>query len=342
MVKVFELIVPFVLMIGLLAPAVHASSDPFSSIVDAIYGSSSNTTNSINQTTNAVMGLPVDIVGMFTGSIKNSVKGFNEILLGLTGALLTSNPDPMLMESTWQAIVYVLSSLYLIVFLVVGFGFFFAGANIQKREKAKERLKKSVMMIIGVSASFVIYQLILELSTAITQFMWQNGFEQFFSNSLLTGAGFMMLFAFMGSVGLAVVTLFLRYLILLMGVVLFPIAIFLYFAPKLRSWGKFIFEFLGMMLAMQLIDVIILVAVGQVMLALNGQAGGVLVPALGFMMVAAVNGFMIFHVVMKSASSVNDAVPFIGMAIGALTGEVGALATVLRPTSKPSGEKVVL
>jgi len=344
LVKIFEFLVPMLLVVALLAPYNYAAPwIDFSGVINAIKGSSSNTTNSINQTKDTlnttVLGLPLDIVDLFTNSIKNSVRSFNTMLLGLTEALLASNPDPQLMFGVWQSIIFVISSLYLIIFLIVGFGFFFSGANIQKREEAKERLKKAVLMIIGVNISFIVYQLALELSSAITQFMWVNGFEQFFNNSIFSGLGFVMLFAYAGSLFLAIITLFLRYLFLLVGVVIFPIGIFLYFAPKMRGWGKLIFEFLGMMLAMQLIDVIILVAVGQVMVSLMGQAGSVLVPALGFVVVSLVNGFMIVHSIMKSANAVTDSVPVIGMAIGALTGQVGALATALKPVGKPSGGK---
>ena len=339
MVKIFEMILPLLLVVTLLAPYNYAAPwIDFSGVINAINGSSSNTTNSINQTKDTlnttVLGLPFDIVGLFTNSIKNSVRSFNNTLLGLTEALLSGNPNPELMQGVWQAIVFVISSLYLIIFLIVGFGFFFSGANIQKREEAKERLKKAIFMIIGVNLSYIIYQLILELSTAITQYMWITGFEQFFNNSVLSGVGFVMLFAYAGSLLLAIITLFLRYLFLLVGVALFPIGIFLYFAPKTRAWGKLIFEFLGMMLAMQLIDVIILIAVGQVVLSLAGETGSMLIPALGFIVIAFVNGFMIIHSIMKSANAAMDSTPVIGMAIGALTGQVGSLASALKPTAQ--------
>ncbi|VVB74671.1 Uncharacterised protein [uncultured archaeon] len=327
------------LVVALLAPYTYAAPwIDFSGVINAINGSSSNTTSSINQTkdtlNNSLLGLPIDIVGIFTSSIKNSVRSFNTMLLGLTGALLAGNPDPTLMQGVWQAIVFVISSLYLIIFLIVGFGFFFSGMNIQKREEAKERLKKAIMMIIGVNISFVVYQLVLELATAITQYMWDTGFAQFFNTSIFSGVGFVMLFAYTGSIFLAIITLFLRYLFLLVGVAIFPIGIFLYFAPKMRSWGKLIFEFLGMMLAMQLVDVIVLIAVGQVMLSLSSEAGAMLVPALGFVVIAGVNGFMIIHSIMKSANAVMDSTPVIGMAIGALSGQVGALAGALKPTAQ--------
>ena len=344
MVKIFEIIVPLVLVVALLAPYNYAAPIiDFSGVINAINGSSSNTTNSINQTKDtlntSVLGLPLDIVGLFTNSIKNSVRSFDIMLLGLTGALLASNPNPEVMFSTWQAIIFVISSLYLIVFLIVGFGFFFSGANIEKREEAKERLKKVVIMIIGVNVSFIVYQLILELATAITQYMWVTGFEQFFSASVFSSIGFMMSLAYAGSIIMALITLFLRYLFLLVGVVLFPIGIFLYLAPKTQNWGKLIFEFLGMMLAMQLIDVIVLIAVEQVVLSLAGEAGAMLIPMLGFAVIALINGFMIVHSIMKSANQVLDSSPVIGMAIGALTGQVGALTSAIKPTGTTQGGK---
>jgi hypothetical protein len=177
-------------------------------------------------------------------------------------------------------------------------------------------------MIIGVGISFYLYKLILELATGITNFMWVTGFEQFFNSSILSGAGVLMLLAFAGSIILALVTLFLRYLFLLIGVVLFPIGIFLYLTPKFENWGRIIFNFLGVMLAIQFVDLIVLIATSQAITQLAGNAGAEFVLPLGFLIIAITNAAMMVYAIIKSALSIANNAPVLTMAVNTFMGNV--------------------
>lgn len=192
------------------------------------------------------------------------------------------------------------------------------------------------MMIIGVNVSFVLYKLLLETATAITQFVWITGFESFFTDSITGSAGFVLLIVTSGAVGLALITLFLRYVFLLLAVLIFPIGIFLYYTPKLQNWGKIIFNLIGMALFMQFIDVIIFVASNQLMTDFTGQAGQVLVPALSFTLVAIINILMVIYAVLKSAFSIADNAPILNLAFGAISGEVSmAVKALTAPKQAP-------
>ena len=177
-------------------------------------------------------------------------------------------------------------------------------------------------MIIGVSVSFYLYKLILELSTDITKFMWITGFEQFFENTLFASTGIFMLIAFSGTIGFALITLFLRYLFLLIGAILFPVGIFLYLTPKFESWGKIIFNFLGMMLAIQFIDMVVLIGTQQAIIQLAGNTGAGFVLPLGFLVIGIVNIAMMIYAIIKSALSIATNAPVISMAVNALGGNV--------------------
>ena len=112
-----------------------------------------------------------------------------------------------------------------------------------------------------------------------------------------------------------------------MGVILFPIGIFLYLIPSFKNWGKIIFNFLGIILAMQFIDVILLVATAQIANSLIGQVGVEFVPVLGFFLLGITNTIIIIYAIIKSATSIMDNFPMLKMAINTLTGQVGLLAT---------------
>lgn len=280
-------------------------------------------------------GLKQGIWDAFTASAKNSIRTFNSGMLGFAQFLLSTNPNIDSMENLWKSITLVISSFYLIIFLVIGTKFLMSGNNIEGREQAKEWLKNAFMMIVGVNVSFVLYKLLLETATAITQFIWITGFESLFSDSITSSAGFVLLIATSGAVGLAMITLFLRYIFLLLAVLLFPIGIFLFYTPKLQNWGKIIFNLIGMALFMQFIDVIVFVASNQLMTDLAGQTGQAFVPALSFALVAVINILMVVYAVLKSAFSIADNSPILGMALGAISGEI-SMAVKAMTAPKPA------
>jgi hypothetical protein len=354
MKHIFEIFIPLLMMLMIFSPYLHATSNnndsgngggsfnivvDFGGVIGAVNSNANSTENKLDETQDflggAINSIPNGIYDLLTGSVRNSLQEFNSSLLTLSAILISVNPDPMLMFGLWQAIIIVISCFYLIVFLIVGFKFLMGGHNIQKREEAKESLKNAIIMIIAIQLSFYFYQLFLELATAITQFLWVTGFEQFFMNTTYTGAGIFMLFALAFSVIAALITLFARYLFLLMGVVIFPIGIFLYLIPSFKNWGKIIFNFFGIVLAMQFIDVILLVATGQIAVALTGEIGVEFIPVLGFTLIAITNTIILIYAIIKSAMSIMDNSPMLGMAIGALSGQVGMIGNAL----KGSGSK---
>jgi len=329
--RFFDFFIPMILFVSLLTPMAHALTINIdvSGIVNAVNGNTQSNATAMNDTktvlNNTLGGLPLDIFSIFKNSAKNSLFAFNTSLLSLAKELISANPDPQLMFGWWQSIVTIISCFYLLVFLVIGFAFMINGHSVVKREQAKEWLKNAVMMIIGVSVSFYLYQLILELSSGITKFLWVTGFEQFFEPSIFAGAGILLLLLFSCTIALSLITLFLRYVFLLMGVVLFPIGIFLYLTPKFDNWGKIIFNFLGVMLATQFIDVIVLIATQQALLQLGGNAGASFVLPLGFLIITITNIAIILYAIVKSALSIVTQAPILNMAVSAVTGNIAGV-----------------
>ncbi|HLC79818.1 MAG TPA: hypothetical protein VJG83_05370 [archaeon] len=301
-----------------------------------IQGIVSTTSGTINDT---LEGISKKIFELFKDSAKNATKVFIKEMLSFTLFLISTNPDVDLMHNLWQSITIVISSFYLIIFILIGAKFLLSGHSIEGREQAKDWLKKAFMMVIGVNASFLFYKLILETSTAITQFIWITGFENFFDESIFSGTGFIILAISAGSIGLALITLFLRYVFLMLAVLLFPIGIFLYYSPNLQNWGKIIFNLIGMALFMQFIDVIIFIASNQIMQNLAGQAGQAFVPALSFTLIAIVNILMVVYAILKSAFSIADQSPILGYALGAITGQISTIvkAATTPPTPRARG-----
>ncbi|HLC92473.1 MAG TPA: hypothetical protein VJH23_02080 [archaeon] len=357
MAKPLEVFIPLLLLMGLMLPFGHAAtgtgggsenSEPvvvelnidLSGVINAIDAASSGIQGTVNTTSNdlnkTTMSIPDIILGMIKETAKESIKSFNKTLMEFTKHVLSNNPDVEGLKGWWQSIVTIISSFYLLVFLIAGFMFLFAGIDLSKREQAKHWLTNAIKMIIGVNISFALYQIILELATAITQFIWISGFDSFFSEAAYANAGFALLFFYAATIAIAAITLFLRYLFLMLGVVLFPIAIFLFYTPKLENWGKMILNLLGGALFMQFIDVIMFVAANQILLEPAGTNGQSFVIPLGFSIVAIVNILIIAYAILKSAFSVAENAPVLTYAIGALTGQIGMLANAMKPQPQPA------
>jgi hypothetical protein len=62
---------------------------------------------------------------------------------------------------------------------------------------------------------------------------------------------------------MTILFLILRYAIVAIGVVLFPLGIFSYFIPPLRSYGLLVLNFLGTCIFITALDAIILVGFGK-------------------------------------------------------------------------------
>lgn len=341
MKRYLELLIPFLLM-GLIfmSPAAHATGGnsnppPIVNITIDVQGIINSITGMASSLGTSITNIPTQVAGVFTGAIHGSLISLNNPLLNLSQALLTSNPDPSGLYGWWQSIILVISSCYLLLFLGIGFMFLFSSLNPEKRAAAKEWLKNAFMMIIMVSASYYLYALILQLGTAITQFLWTTSFHNFFDPNMFNSMGSITLIVYAIAVFLASITIFIRHVFLLLGVVLFPIGLFLYFVPPLQNWGKMIFNLIGIALFTQFIDVILFVASNQVMQTLAGNIGASLVPALAFVLIFIVNVLLMIYAVLKSAFSVADNSRVISFAFGAITGQISSVLNSLKPSAQP-------
>ena len=104
---------------------------------------------------------------------------------------------------------------------------------------------------------------------------------------------------------IAVITLALRQLILILGVMFFPIGLFLYFIAPLKQYGSVILNVLGVTVFMQVLDVIILIGVQAFWTQFNSlPVLNLIAPSLGFLLVSIANVFVIYLAAKKAMSAV--------------------------------------
>ncbi|MDO8537717.1 MAG: hypothetical protein Q7S21_02430 [archaeon] len=295
------------------APPVIIDLTPVINALNNILGSLNGIGSSVNNVGTGISNLPQDIAGFITNSIRQSLNGFVLILLGIAKILLIQNPNPFNYQSYWLIVVTIISAFYLIAFMAVGLKFLLGSYDEVQRMEAKEWAKNAVILVIAVNASLLFYYLFLLLGSAISLILWNNSLDAFFNAGSLDLLNFFLLGFFVICVLLALITLFFRYLILLAGVMLFPIGIFLYFITPLKNYGQTILHFLGTSILIQVIDVIILTASVLIITEFAGnQSISLLAPSMGFLFIAIINFVILFGGIARTiAGTVSSGHPII-------------------------------
>jgi len=165
-------------------------------------------------------------------------------LLDWIHSLMTEPVNTGLFASIWSIIVYILSLFYGLILIFIGFKFLFAGYSPEQRESAKKSLANIVIMMVLIQASYVLYSIALQLAGGLTSAVFNiidpNFFILTIDNLPNIALQFILTLPYVVQLLITLVLLVLRYVLVLSGVVLFPIGIFCYFIEPLQSYGKLI------------------------------------------------------------------------------------------------------
>jgi hypothetical protein len=201
---------------------------------------------------------------------------------------------------------------YALLLLGSGFNFMISGYDSAKREKAKTWLRNVLIMIVLVQASFFIYQLAIELSASATSAMLTLINQNFFLIGLnsISDLGMAIFFGLFYLCTLIVTSLVLviRYAFVAIGVVLFPIGIFLYFMPALKQYGSLILNFLGIAIFVTIFDAILLAGFSQLVTLPVFENMRIIVVIAAFGIITVVMILLFFFGIVKSAFSVYNEV----------------------------------
>lgn len=230
-------------------------------------------------------------------------------LLDMVNGLLTAQVNLQLFASFWAIIIYILSIFYAFLIMYSGIMFLISGHDIVKREQAKDWLKNILIMIILVQTSFFIYELVVLISSALTSATLGLIAENYFKlqlDSIGNIALAMILYLYFIIVLLiTAILLVIRYALVAIGIVLFPISIFCYFIPPLRSYGTLILNILGVSIFITFIDAIFLAGFSKLVEQPIFADMKIIVITSSFTLI---NGFMILiflFAVIRAANYVN-------------------------------------
>lgn len=184
--------------------------------------------------------------------------------LELTQNLLSEPVNIETFIALWAIVIYILSMFYGLFILFAGFNFIISGYSTVRREKAKIWLKNIILMIFFVQASYYIYSILLELSSSLTtgviNLIDPNFFLLTIDNYVNIGLELILGIFYLITLVISIILLALRYLIVAIGIIFFPIGLFLNFIPVLKSYGKLIINILMIIIFIPFFHALMLLA----------------------------------------------------------------------------------
>lgn len=304
------------MMIGfllLLSPFSIAATNPlidFSPVVNAVFGvqeSVGGVNHSVADLNQQVVGLPNVLTHFLVQAIKQSIGSFSLSLVLTFKTFLVHPVEVSRFAESWKWVVTILSTGYILFLSFFGIKMLQAGSNPIEREKAKSNMGKIVIMILLTGLSLEMYELVLSINYALSSAIWSSVLDSFFSYENLSTVNFFMLVYFSSSLLTAFTTVFLRYLIIMAGILLLPLAICLYFFEPLQAYGRLLIQVIGVAIFIPFVDSLILWGVSlAVQEAGTNSVVDLLFPSAGFLLVGIANAGLLFFAVLHSAFKNSD------------------------------------
>ena len=219
-----------------------------------------------NDLLNTLTNLPGCIVESFFSFIVNGLIASTQGFVDSTFKFLFSAPDPRWFCAPYNAVLAILESLFSIVLMGLALFFILRSNDVEGRVTAKKWLENMLVMIVLLSFSFPLFQMMLDLNTYLSTNLASDSMKTIFNPSAsFTSAIFalLMLFLIVFMMMLTFLTLLVRYIMIPFLLLLFPVAIFLYFIPVTQSWGKTFFKIIAIVVFMTTIDALILLGLSS-------------------------------------------------------------------------------
>lgn len=251
---------------------------------------------------------PSGCIESFFEFLKNIINAPFTPLLDLIQNLLSSPVNLSLFDSLWVLIIYILSVFYGLFILWAGFNFIISGYDSGKREEAKSWLKNVLVMIVLVQASYLLYESALEISARLTSGILGMIDPDFFLltvDSLVNlGLEIMLGIVYLFTLIITVIFLALRYFLVAVGLVFFPIGIFFYFIPFLKAYGKLVISSLMVIIFLPFFQSMILLIVSKMMEAPVFADYKIVVMIVSFFLINLLMVFLLVFALIKSAFAI--------------------------------------
>jgi hypothetical protein len=232
-------------------------------------------------------------------------KPIQPIIEGVT-ALLSAQVSIEPFFALWQIILYIMGFFYLIMLTYSGFCFLTSGHDVIKREQAKEWFKNTFLVMIFTSASFYFYGLVIELGAVLTASFLQSVNPLFFQFTIdnISDLGTQLIISLLTVIilGTTYVLLIIRYILTAIGVIFIPFALFCYFIPPLKSYGKLILHVLGVLIFIPVVNALLIIACSKLAETVGTAVLKTAMLFNCFLIINLVTVLLLWHVFVKSGT----------------------------------------
>ena len=277
-----------------------------------------------------IKDIPAGTADAIVVKLKEELVSFIEPFLGASKTFILSNPNPADLIGYWKLIIVVITSFYLLLFLVAGLKFILGAYDFMQREEAKVWFKNSLFLVVVLNASYLLYTVLMDLGSGVALIFWDGKFEALFTFASIESLNLFSLIYLATSVSLLWFTLFLRYALLFVGVVLFPIGLFLYFIPPLKTYGSAILNLFGTAIFIQLVDVFTLIIISLTLAKISGPDFQFLIPSTAFLIIFFMNTMMLLMAIGKAVTSTKAYSPNLANVVNYVTPPASYLSPVER------------
>lgn len=243
----------------------------------------------------AIGALPGQIVSNFFTYTNSGLGAAEQTISDNAFKFMFSNPDPNWFCVPYGAVMGVLEGLFVLALMALALFSILRSGDVEGRLETRKWMENMVIMIIVLSFSFQLFSMLLDFNSYLSSSIASQSMTSIFKfqtagdASILT---FVMLLSGVVLGFLTYLTLLLRYLLIPFMMLLFPVAIFLYFMPPTKKWGSTFLKLVLVFVFMTTADAMVLLGLSALFGSNDPNLVDTFVRSVGLMVAMVSFGFV--------------------------------------------------
>ncbi len=209
----------------------------------------------------AIGSLPGQIVTAFFTYTNKGLGEAEQTISDNAFKFMFSNPDPNWFCVPYGAVMGVLEGLFVLVLMALALFSILRSGDVEGRLETRKWMENMFIMVLVLSFSFQIFTMMLDFNAYLSSSIASKSMTSIFKFQTTGDASILTFVMLLGGVTLGFLTyltLLLRYLFIPIMMMLFPIAVFLYFIPPTQKWGSVFLKLVLVFIFMTTADALVL------------------------------------------------------------------------------------
>jgi hypothetical protein len=265
-----------------------------------------------------IKNLPSCVVNSFIGTFASGFGYAIDEFLASSFNLIAAVPDLHWFCTPYNNVMAMIESLYVLAFMGIGLFYIFRSTDVQGRLAAKEWLKDIFLMILVLSFSFQIFEIMVSLNTYMTTSFLSYATKDVFNPAVAFSSlvfAFIILLTSVFVLLITFLTLLARYLLIPFLFILFPFSVFLYFIPFTKEWGSAFLKLIVSVVFMTTIDALLIMALSFLFSTPDPNLASGFIRAmaiiLGFSLVGILNIFLFLSSLFSLINTASGSIKYI-------------------------------